>query len=248
METKEFKLQLKDVDDVGHFVGKAAVYGNVDLQGDKIQAGAFNHTLKMLGGEVPVLWHHRMDNPIGQGKLQDRSGYLEIQGQLNLDINLAREVHSLMRLREGFKKPAVSGLSIGYESVKADFVDGARVLKEIKLYEVSLVTIPANPRAQVSRVKRYQDMQELLTTMLREIAAIKASLKAEGIVVDPDLDQSLRAFEFLRPGGAESDPPYGSLADPNEDAGQSLDQFLGDAKTWIERLKHGGSHSQGASR
>ena len=50
---------------------------------------------------------------------------------------------------------AMDGLSIGYKTVKADFdrAKGARLLKELDLGEISVVTFPMNPRATVSAVK-----------------------------------------------------------------------------------------------
>jgi HK97 family phage prohead protease len=247
METKDFKFQIKAVDDEGRFTGKAAVYDNVDLQGDKIQQGAFRHTLKMLGGEVPILWHHRMDMPIGAGRLVDKDRHLEVDGYLDLNIKQAQEAHSLMRQREGFKRPAVNGLSIGYETVKSDYVENVRVLKEVKLFEVSVVTVAANPKARITRVKASQEQHWLLQKLLCEVSAIKASLQAEGIEVDPEfVDQSLLPFISDGPGSMEVDPSYTKADDPNGEGGQSLESLLGDAQEFKRRLSNGGHRPQGA--
>jgi phage head maturation protease len=57
-EEKDFRFELKAVDADGTFVGLAAVYGNVDLGGDSIDAGAFKRTLADRGGEIKLLWQH----------------------------------------------------------------------------------------------------------------------------------------------------------------------------------------------
>ena len=51
------------------------------------------------------------------------------------------------------RKGIVKGLSIGYGTVREDFSGKVRLLKDLDLYEVSLVTIPMNPAAQVTAVK-----------------------------------------------------------------------------------------------
>jgi HK97 family phage prohead protease len=50
----------------------------------------------------------------------------------------------------------VGGLSIGYQVVQAVAGKGARLLREIKLAEVSLVTFPMNPAAVVTAVKEQE--------------------------------------------------------------------------------------------
>jgi phage head maturation protease len=45
-------------------------------------------------------------------------------------------------------------LSIGFQTVAADYsTDGARLLKAVKLFEVSIVAMPANPSARITQVK-----------------------------------------------------------------------------------------------
>jgi uncharacterized protein len=144
---KTFKLQIKSLDEAGKFSGLASVYGNVDLGGDVVMPGAFAKSLADRGHEIPILFQHDMRQPVGLGKLKDTSQGLEIQGQLVLEVAKAREAYSLLKAR------VLRGLSFGYDTVKSDIQAGVRYLRELKLYEVSLVTVPMNELATVTAVK-----------------------------------------------------------------------------------------------
>jgi len=142
------KIEIKEIDEeTGVFKGMASPYGNVDLGGDVVDKGAFKRTIQHRKGVVPLLWQHNSDDPIGVAELEDSEKGLMIQGKLNLGVAKAVEALSLL------KQKAIKGLSIGYETVKKDIIDNVRHLKEINLWEVSVVTFPMNPKANVNSVK-----------------------------------------------------------------------------------------------
>lgn len=147
-----FELKLVNLDETGTFSGYGSVFDNVDSVGDIIEAGAFTKTLKQFKGGVkklPILWQHSSAEPIGvyTEMREDESG-LFVKGQINLEVQKGKEAYSLL------KQGAISGLSIGYYASDY-FIDkkGVRIIKEIKLFEISLVTFPANDLARVSDVK-----------------------------------------------------------------------------------------------
>lgn len=154
LEHKAFSLKLDGPpDDTGHFTGYAAVFSNVDLGNDVIDPGAFTKTLQETPS-VTILWAHDTDEPIGiaASMVEDKRG-LKVEGQLALDVQRAREVHSLMKLG------AVKGLSIGYNVVKRQFKGQVRHLQELKLGEFSLCVFPMNPEANVDDVKQGKDIE-----------------------------------------------------------------------------------------
>jgi len=163
MEQLNCRLQIKSLDEQGRFSGLASVYGNVDLGGDVVTVGAFSRTLAAKGNEVPILYQHNLKEPIGLGKLTDTALGLQIEGKLVLSVTKAREAYDLMR------EKVLKGLSIGYDSVKSDVKDGIRYLRELKLYEVSLVTIPMNELATVSAAKSNRPLAESSILELREL-------------------------------------------------------------------------------
>jgi len=150
---RDFHLELKSLTGQGIFEGLAAVYGNTDLQGDVIEPGAFSKTLREKG-EVPILWQHDSSEPIGMGTLSDSAAGLLIRGELALESPTAHKAYGLLKRR------IVTGLSIGFDSVKSKMVDGVRRLSELRLWEVSLVTFGANPLAQVSGVKSEDQIRQ----------------------------------------------------------------------------------------
>lgn len=149
-----FSLDIKSIEDGGRFAGYASVFGIVDNQRDVMLRGAFSQTLKGRVQEIKLLWQHLQDEPIGifTTIAEDANG-LYVEGKLLLQIQRAREAHAL--LMEG----AISGLSIGYSPVKyrIDELTGVRKLAEVELWEISLVTFPANEAAQVTVVKQTPD-------------------------------------------------------------------------------------------
>lgn len=148
-ETKEFKFTLTEVDEaLGTFKGYASIWDAVDSYGDQVVKGAFKKTLKDRK-KFPMLWSHKVDEPIGViAGVEDDKG-LAVEGQLNLDVPRATWTRSLM------KQGAIEGLSIGYQTVveELDKATGTRKLKEIKLWEISPVVFQACPGATVDAVK-----------------------------------------------------------------------------------------------
>jgi hypothetical protein len=128
------------------FAGYAAVFGRVDRGGDVVRAGAFARSLARGGTSVPLLWQHRPDRPIGRIEYLKEDGRgLRVIGRLS-EGAAGREAAAL--LKEG----AVGGLSFGYRVRKAHG-ETPRELRELELVEVSLVTLPMQPKARVHAVE-----------------------------------------------------------------------------------------------
>lgn len=143
-------LEIKSLEENGRFAGYASVFHVVDNQRDIIERGAFAESLSGRECEIKLLWQHQPAEPIGvfDRIFEDKLG-LYVEGRLLLGVQKAREAYAL--LKEG----AVSGLSIGYSPVRytVDPESGIRRLHSVQLWEVSLVTFPANSGAQVTVVK-----------------------------------------------------------------------------------------------
>ena len=146
-------IEIKAVNEDGLFSGYASVFEEIDSYRDIVKRGAFEKTLaesESKGRAVPILWQHDAAKPIGvYTELKEDEHGLYVEGQLNMDVQQAREALSLLRQK------ALSGISIGYNSVRYDMdvKSGVRRLYELKLYEASLVTFPACDGARVTDVK-----------------------------------------------------------------------------------------------
>ncbi|TMJ18685.1 MAG: HK97 family phage prohead protease [Alphaproteobacteria bacterium] len=124
------------------FAGYAAVFDRLDRGGDLVRPGAFAGSLKRGCGAVPLLWQHRPERPIG------RIDYLqEDRRGLRVIARLA-DAEAAALLKAG----RVRGLSFGYR-VRAAQGEGPRELTELELVEISLVSLPMQPKARVHAVE-----------------------------------------------------------------------------------------------
>lgn len=148
-ETKDFTFEIKQLNEEKRvFEGYASIFGNVDAYGDIVQKGAFKKTINERKNKIKILWQHNPTQPIGKltEAKEDDIG-LKIKGKIS-ETEKGNEVLKLM------KDKVIDELSIGYNTVKKDYDnEGHRLLKEVKLFEVSPVTFAANPLANVTGVK-----------------------------------------------------------------------------------------------
>lgn len=156
-QVRSYAFEIKAVSDDGTIEGYGSVFGVRDNYDDVVAAGAFATSLNAhkADGTMPaMLWQHDANEPIGvwTEMVEDAKG-LRIKGQLALDTTRGKEAHALLKLR------ALNGLSIGFISKQwaYDRETDVRTLTEIDLWEVSLVTFPANEKARVTDVKAAAD-------------------------------------------------------------------------------------------
>jgi uncharacterized protein len=137
------------VTDGCHVQGYASLFGVRDQGGDVVQKGAYAASLKALaasGRRVKMLWQHDPAQPIGvwEDVREDATG-LWVKGRILADVERGREAAALLAAG------AIDGLSIGYRTLRAERDGkGQRLLAELELWEVSLVTFPMLPEARVA--------------------------------------------------------------------------------------------------
>ena len=157
MQTKhrDIRFEVKTLTADGTFEGLLSPYGNVDQGDDLVERGAFTKSLEQSGHVVPMLWQHNPDSPIGTLTLNDQADGLYCKGAflLEKDTNGNHLVPDAAKAYALLKSGVIRGLSIGYATVKAQTVNGIRHLKELTLFEGSVVTFPMNLSAGVSTVK-----------------------------------------------------------------------------------------------
>ncbi|MEL6587056.1 MAG: HK97 family phage prohead protease [Pseudomonadota bacterium] len=128
--------------------GYASWFGVEDTGNDVVEAGAYCDSLARLAAEgrsVKMLWQHDPAQVIGVwDEVREDGRGLFVKGRLLPGVEKAREAAALI------EAGALDGLSIGYTVKRAvKDIQGRRLLKELELWEVSLVTFPMLPSARV---------------------------------------------------------------------------------------------------
>lgn len=194
VKLKEFKA-LPDQGS-GVFSGYASTW-DLDLYGDKIIQGAFAGTLKddyNGGAGIPIHWQHSDESPndiIGEtlSAVEDDHGLL-ITARLDLDIPEGKRSYELLQ------RGLIHQMSIGYIATQTAFVqndgaddpwDGYREIRQIKLFEISLVQIAANQGAEILEVKAGRAISKANESKIRKAHDALAEL-LDAITETPDDD------------------------------------------------------------
>jgi HK97 family phage prohead protease len=203
-------LKIKSVSETGEFEGYGSVFGVKDSDADIVVAGAFAKSLAAWAnkGRLPaLLWQHKISEPIGiYTEMREDENGLYVKGRLLIDDDpLAKRAHAHM------KAGSLGGLSIGYvlDDYEYDSSKDAFILKEIDLWEVSLVTFASNDEARVSDVKNALDQGSIprpseIERALREVGFSRSQAKgfmANGYgALEPreaETEQALKSLKSL---------------------------------------------------
>lgn len=135
---------------LGKFSGLASVFDGKDAYGDTIKKGAFAKTLE--SGKRPLMYfNHNPSRVIGKWlKIEETQKGLEVTGELTPGHSDAQNVKASMQ------HGAMDGLSIGFYIPKGGSErkdDGSRVISQINLIEISVVSRPADDHARISQIK-----------------------------------------------------------------------------------------------
>jgi hypothetical protein len=176
LETKfrGFDAELRLAEDAT-IAGYASLFGAADQGGDVVQPGAYGASLARLraaGHGVKMLWQHDPAKPIGVwDEVREDARGLWVKGRLLLEVQAAREAHVLLQAG------AIDGLSIGYRTIRAEKAGGGqRLLHEVELWEVSLVTFPMLPQARVETRAEAAGEAELARTLAETFRAAREML------------------------------------------------------------------------
>ena len=202
----ELKAETIGEEGSGEFEGYGSIFGNVDLGNDVIMKGAFKRSLRRRGPKkVKLLYQHKTDMPIGVfDQIREDEKGLYVKGRLALQTQAGREAYELMKMG------ALDGLSIGFKVDPKGYSyeprTKRRVIDEVDLMEVSLVTFPMNPQAMVRSVKGQDISIREWENGLRDAfsisrseakAAAKAIVETLAVRDAPDMSDELLAINQL---------------------------------------------------
>lgn len=152
--------ELKDLDEKSGIVkGYGSIFGNIDSDGDIIAKGAYTKTIQENGDRVKYLYQHQMDKPLGKmlNLYEDEKG-LMFEAQIP-KTQLGTDVLELI------KAGVITENSVGIIPLQKESCPGEkcfRKITEVKLYEISAVTLAANDEAMILDVKGNVDVDKVL--------------------------------------------------------------------------------------
>jgi HK97 family phage prohead protease len=210
LEFKSFDLTQYKKDESGNLFieGYGAVFGNVDSYNDIIQRGAFLETINEKKDRIAFCYQHDIWNPIGkiQEIKEDETG-LWIKVMIS-----AAEEDIQTKIVEGILKEMSIGYRVKESREEVRNGDTFRILTKISLYEISIVTIAANPLAVITGMKADEQQNYIEKEFNRLIAIVKneninfelRKLKSMILpalahqVTEPPKEEGLKADEILK--------------------------------------------------
>ena len=181
MKYKEFKVRYKDEGN-GSLEGYASTWiKEPDSYGDVVRQGAFEKTLKdrWNGGKgIPLLWDHQMYNLnaiIGIADADEDEKGLHFVAAFD-------DTPEAQRVRGLYKDGRLSKFSFAYDTIDEGQIElengtKANELRELDLYEISCVMVPANEDAGVLDVKAGRRNSSKDEELIRQaISALEALL------------------------------------------------------------------------
>ena len=145
MEQLDFKIdKLETNADGGRLVikGYASVFGNINSYGYTFDKGAFTNSIQR--GGIKFLFNHNPDMVLGGFvELKEDDYGLYFEATCNAKVRQAQEVHALVSNGD------LTGASIGFVTLKEATIDGVLHKQAVDLWEISIVTFPANELAVV---------------------------------------------------------------------------------------------------
>lgn len=149
----EHGIKILNQDGSGSFEGYASVFGNFDRVNEAVVSNAFKNLEDFIASGFGAVGHDWSGLPIftiAEAKQDDVGLWIKADFHSTKAAQDTRTV-----IQERLARGKSVGLSIGYEVNDSEYVPEGRLLKALTLFEVSVVTIPANPLAGVNTAKDY---------------------------------------------------------------------------------------------
>lgn len=180
MQYKEFNVKYDDSGN-GSLEGYASTWiRQADSYGDVVKSGAFARTLKERwngGNGIPLLWAHQMDNLksfIGTAEAEEDEKGLHFLASFDA-------TEEAQRVRELYKDGRLSKFSFAFDvrdngTVTLEDGTKANELRDLELFEISCVCVPANDDAGVVDVKAGRRNRKSDEDTIKQIISLAQSL------------------------------------------------------------------------
>ena len=185
MQYKTFSINSKDVNydsESRTISGYAAVFGNKDKAGDILIKGCFSKSIQDRGpgsaanDKIIVLWMHDMNEPIGRLTVlyeDDKGLYFEAP----ID-DVPRGNQAIKQLESGTLNQFSIGYQYVWENCEYDAEKDAFMVKEVKLHEISVVSIGCNGETEYLGLKSIEDAEKAYEELNAEISEVCSGMSA----------------------------------------------------------------------
>lgn len=185
MQYKTFSINSKDVNYDGEsrtISGYASVFGNKDKAGDILIKGCFSKSIQDRGPEsaandkIIMLWMHDMNEPIGRLTVlyeDDKGLYFEAP----ID-DVPRGNQAIKQLESGTLNQFSIGYQYVWENCEYDAEKDAFMVKEVKLHEISVVSIGCNGETEYLGLKSIEDAEKAYEELNAEISEVCSGMSA----------------------------------------------------------------------
>lgn len=167
----------------GKISGHASAFDVVDEVFEVVQKGAFHNSIMDKGQDRVILYQHDTDSPIGKARIFEDEKGLGFEGTIITSTSKGHDTYELI------KNGVLSKMSIGFNVIEDEWKNGVRFLKEIDLWEISVVTFPANDEAEVMAMKSID---------LKRIGSWKDTVLTEDLLEDLTDEDILNAEKVIK--------------------------------------------------
>ncbi len=154
-----YNLEIKQLgteDEKFYTVSGIATTSGTDLDNDIIEAGAFADNVANPS-KIRFLYNHDSDLPMGT-----ITSFQQVGNALHMEAKMPKGVQRVEDTVKFISMGAFGGFSVGFRVIEDEFdrETGIRRIIKAKLFEVSIATIPANPEAVITDIKKDDEKKE----------------------------------------------------------------------------------------
>ena len=209
MRRKSHTAYMKDVQmdtESRTISGYAAVFNNVDKAGDMLIRGCFSKSISERGPEsaandkIIFLWQHRSDQPIGRitRLVEDEKG-LYFEAEID---RIEEGDRAIAQLESGTLNQFSIGFSYVWENCEWD--NDVFIVKEVKLYEVSVVTFGCNPETEYLGLKSAEERDRAYESLAGKIRGLSRKMDIRGQRMLQEIVTEAVSLSSFRPNPKDS--------------------------------------------
>ena len=161
-EVKAIDFELKSEAE-GKVSAVFSVFNSLDSDGDVVLPGSIKSGFK--SGDVPMVWAHKWDMPIGKGRINEDDGKATFDGEFFMDTDSGQEAYKIVK-NMGDMQQWSFGYRVNdserapFKSADSDEERDARYLKDLTVFEVSPVLVGANQETYTMAIKSNKELVE----------------------------------------------------------------------------------------